>query len=108
MRELVTSTVQALSLSPDLTEILKRGFVVRDGCTLLTAEANKTTHIPPIDAIGYECFVNHLHIESFPVALLFASELAAALRRAFDERFIVILSFDGGDATVRFHKDRPG
>jgi hypothetical protein len=113
MRELVTRTEPARALSIDLAEMLQLGFVDRDGCTLLATEANKTTHIATnhialMDATGYECFVNHLHVKSFPMALLFAGELGASLRRTFQERFVVILSFDGSDATVRFHKDRPG
>jgi len=106
MRELVTNSVQANILSPDLAEILDAGFVERDGCIVLAEEANKTTRNASMDAIGYESFVNHLHIKSFSMALLFANDLASALGRAFVERFVVILSFDGDTATVRFHKDR--
>ena len=108
MRELVTSTVQVSVLSPELAEVLDLGFVDRDGCILLAKEANKAKREASMDAIGYECFVNHLHIKSFPMAKLFANELVAALARAFPDKFVVILSFDGNTATVRFHKDRAG
>ena len=108
MRELVASMVEASTLTSNLAEILDLGFVERGGCTLLAAEANKTAHVPRMNATENECFVNHVHIADFPIALLFARELTAALRRTFQERFVIILSFDDNHATVRFHKDKPG
>ena len=108
MRQWVMSTVQACVLLPELAEVLDLGFVDRDGCILLATEANKATREASMDATGYESFVNHLHIKTFPMALLFANDLASALGKAFVERFIIVLSFDGDTATVRFHKDRPG
>lgn len=52
--------------------------------------------------------MNHIHISRFPTAHLFATDLVGALRKRFLSRFVVILSFNGDGATVRFHKLRRG
>jgi hypothetical protein len=60
------------------------------------------------DDTGYECFINHLHIKNLAEALEFARQLKSALTEGFTEDFVVIVSFDGREATVRFHKHRAG
>jgi hypothetical protein len=108
MKDLVAATIQAPALSPELAEILSSGFVESEGCILFAAEAKKAIRNPSMDATEFESFANHVHMKSFPMSLLFASELLTALREIFPEKFVVIVAFDGSTATVRFHKDRPG
>jgi hypothetical protein len=47
-------------------------------------------------------------VKDFGEALEFARRLNRALAERFGVSFDVIVSFDGREATVRFHKLRPG
>jgi hypothetical protein len=97
-------------LSPKLLSILVAGFVEVEGCVLLASEAHNPVagRAATQDETGYECFVNHLHIKNLGEALEFAQRLSSALAERFRVRFVVIVSFDGRGATVRFHKLRSG
>jgi hypothetical protein len=86
------------------------GFVEEKGCVLLASEA-KTSAIAQNtsqDETAFECFVNHLHVNSLDEALEFARRLKSALSERFTDTFVVIAAFDGRKATVRFHKLRAG
>jgi hypothetical protein len=45
-------------------------------------------------------------VKNLAEALEFARRLNVALAKGFTGRFIVIVSFDGSEATVRLHKHR--
>ena len=81
-----------------------------NGCVLLASEVRTSTvaRDANLDDTGYECFINHLHVKSLAEALAFAQQLKSALTARFTEGFVVIVSFDGREATVRFHKNRVG
>jgi hypothetical protein len=98
------------ALSPELSSVLFAGFVEKDGCVLLASEArdSATTRAATQDETGYECFINHLHVKNLAEALEFARRLNRALAERFTGDFVVIVSFDGHEATVRFHKLRAG
>ncbi len=68
------------------------------------SEFNRDTY----DETGYECFINHIHIKSLPEALEFAERLNKALLERLRGDFVVIVSFDGREAAVRFHRRRIG
>jgi hypothetical protein len=99
-------------LSPELSSVLSAGFVEEKGCVLLASQAHDTdsafTRAATQDETGYECFINHVHVESLGEALEFARRLNKALAATFADDFVVIVSFDGRDATVRFHRLRAG
>jgi hypothetical protein len=97
-------------LSPELSRVLAEGFVEENGCVLLATEARDSPAARTVaqDETGYECFINHLHVKNLAEALEFARRLNGALVRTFTDGFIVIVSFDGIEATVRFHKHRKG
>ena len=110
-RLLKTLQVRDVILSPEMSSALEKGFVEEQGCVLFASEAHNTARTSVgncFDETGYECFVNHVHITGLPEALEFAKRLTQALAERFRDRFVVILSFDGRDATVRFHKLRAG
>jgi len=98
------------ALSPQLLSNLALGFVEENGCVLLASEAHasRTARNAGQDDTGYECFVNHLHIKSLAEAVEFARRLKSALVERFTDSFLVIISFNGREATVRFHKNRAG
>lgn len=98
------------ALSPKFLNILASGFLEANGCVLLASEARTPTvaRESSLDDTGYECFINHLHVKSLAEALAFARQLKSALTARFTEAFEVIVSFDGREATVRFHKNRIG
>jgi hypothetical protein len=97
-------------LSPELSRVLAEGFVEENGCVLIATEAPDSPAARTVaqDETGYECFINHLHVKNLAEALEFARRLNGALVKGFTGRFIVIVSFDGSEATVRFHKHRTG
>jgi hypothetical protein len=97
-------------LSPELSRVLNAGFVEEKGCVLLASEARASAldRAATQDETGYECFINHVHVESLGEALEFAGRLNRALSATFAGKFIVIVSFDGREATVRFHRLRAG
>jgi len=98
------------ALSPELSSVLAAGFVEKSGCVLLaSAECGSAVPRDPTeDDTGYECFINHLHVNDLSEALQFARRLKCALAERFTDVFVIIVSFDGREATVRFHRLRAG
>lgn len=97
-------------LTPELSGVLAAGFVEENGCVLLASQARDpaSSRAATHDDTGYECFVNHLHVGTLEEALEVARRLTAALGERFAGGFVVIVSFDGREATVRFHRFRMG
>jgi hypothetical protein len=101
---------QESDISPKLLNVLTAGFVEENGCVFLASQVRDSafnraaTH----DETGYECLVNHLHVGTLQEALEFARRLKKALDEQFVGGFVVIVSFDGREATVRFHRLRVG
>ena len=98
------------ALSPKLSSILNAGFVEEKGCVFLASEKRDSgsDRAAAQDETGYECFVNHVHVEGLGEALEFARRLKNALTSLFPGDFVVIVSFDGREATIRFHRLRSG
>ena len=98
------------ALSPELLRSLALGFAEENGCLMLASEARASIAARDAgqDDIGYECFINHLHIKSLAEAVEFARRLKSSLAARFTDSFVVIVSFNGREAIVRFHKNRPG
>jgi hypothetical protein len=97
------------ALSPELSSVLDAGFVEEKGCVLLASKARGSAFARATeDETGYECFINHLHVEDLGEALEFARLLHKALADAFTGSFVVIVAYDGREATVRFHRLRAG
>ena len=99
-----------LGLSPKLSSILNAGFVEEKGCVLLASEKrdSRSDRTATQDDTGYECFVNHVQVENRGEALEFARRLKTALTSLFPGDFVVIVAFDGREATLRFHRLRAG
>ncbi len=110
------------SLEQALLEILKQGFVEQDGCIVFAwfkEAAGNTSVAQCFDETGYECFLNHLHIQDY---LKNSSYISARLEQGFafilclasllmnrypSATFKIILSCSDDDCSVRFHKVRP-
>lgn len=97
-------------LSPKLSSVLPAGFVEEKGCVLLASEARDSafTRAGTQDETGYECFINHVHVDSLGDGLEFARQLNKRLAECFTGSFVVIVSFDGREGAVRFHRRRAG
>ena len=113
------------SLNRKLAELLDSGFTRADGCVLHAAQeklrGNATLEDFP-DRTGYECFVNHIHVEDYldgsdifgQVARLgqgiaFGYNLKEKLSSfSANESFRVIVSSDESSCSVRFHVIRNG
>jgi hypothetical protein len=103
---------------PDrLQEILASGVIEIGPCVFLKALAEgahaSADDFP--DVTGYECFVNHVHIEDYArtnmtaIGVTLLCEISLVLRQRFPERsFRGIIADDENSCTVRFHTVRLG
>ena len=110
------------ALPQELLTLLNAGFLEQDQCVFLSA-LRKEAPVKRLDfpdCTGYECFVNHIHVEDYlengglpPSELLgcgiaLARELKARLCALHGARhFRIIVAFQGAMCSVRFHTIRP-
>jgi hypothetical protein len=110
------------ALPQRLLALLNAGFVEEEQCLFLSLlkKAAPVRRMDFPDLTGYECFINHVHVEDYlengglpPLQML---GCGIALARALKERlsrlhgvkhFRIIIAFDGSSCTVRFHTVRP-
>jgi hypothetical protein len=93
-----------------------RDLVAVGDSVLFSEEFSRSGHVSLTsfeNVTGYECFVNHVHMECREErpSLLGALGFVAALRKALEEFcdrevFSIIVSFSDDECTVRFHKQR--
>jgi hypothetical protein len=120
MRELLLGCqLAARSLSQPLRAILSEGLIQVDGCTLLKSLAAGVASDSKarMDSTGFECFVNHIHLEDYAAergcalleqAFAFVEELRQlAANSGVSEQLVFIIAGDLEDLTVRFHVFRP-
>ena len=105
-----------------LEEVLSEGLSYSDGCVLLKSQlrvAGLNIRARFEDETGYECFVNHIHLEDlvltsdrcllFEQALLFGNEVAGLKSKiGVLEPLEFIIIEDGAEVSVRFHMVRMG
>lgn len=108
----------SVALHPSLKLIAKKGFIQRNGCFLLAAAADGRTNATASDfedRTGYECFINHIHIDDYvkeaPAAQAFCFVFAVLSRWRQQWRFGTLNSIvafaDRSSSVVRFHYKRP-
>ena len=100
-----------------LAAILAKGLVESEGCIFLkgmSAGYNSEVEEYCGDKTGYECFVNHIHIDDHTrknmvlVAVTFLTKLSAMLKAQYpDYEFRGEIS-EGDSVIVRFHRLRSG
>lgn len=112
-------------LSKTLLGIVHSGFTRVDGCVILAERSNLTGNATLKDfpdRTGYECFVNHLHVEDYlaedasitqPMLLGQGLALTYLLKEELSvfsagENFRIIVSSDESSCSVRFHQIREG
>ncbi len=117
-----TCKIKKNSLASTLRDILDEGLIHSDGCILLNSQLRL---IQPSarkqfeDETGYECFVNHLHLEDLLTstdhcvlleqAFAFAQELARLTEKTrILNSLAYIISGDDDEVNVRFHVIRAG
>ena len=116
--------VESEKLSETLSGLLLEGFTQLDGAVVFTAMRDNAERVKPEnfpDLTGFECFVNHIHVEDQlegpvpdPLALLkqgiaFALGTERGLRATFPGKpFKVIVAATARRCDVRFHLARPG
>ena|SRR5215472_3485164 len=123
LRGAIEITERKNTLDRRLLRLIEPGFILSNGALLLKSQAKlakvKRGAFP--DRTGFECFVNHTHIEdqlqgSRPTqehlleqGLGFASTLFGRLSSSFpDTPVSVILSHSDSGCVVRFHIIREG
>jgi hypothetical protein len=111
-------------LSKALSQLLAQGFTEFSGAIIFTAARNIGESVEPTnfpDLTGFECFVNHIHVEDQfdppllnEIALLkqgiaFAVETETRLRSEFPgNHFKIIVASTKDGYGVRFHLSRAG
>jgi hypothetical protein len=112
------------NLSSELLAIVEPGFIVVDGAVLLKTQEKFVNNIKPDnfpDLTGYECFVNHMHIEDYlgdaeldsnallKQGIALANKIVEALSSLFpDKLFKAIVAANESGCSVRFHLIRSG
>ncbi len=105
-----------------LSGYLQQGVVGNEGFVLLKAELRSSSRYDPklhFDETGFECLVNHIHIDPvegecgrpLDLGVAYAESLANVLQQSgFTGPFRIILSYRRDDdvCTVRFHRVREG
>jgi hypothetical protein len=65
MQRRTSQALPARRLDPGLQQVLDAGFVERDDCVFLAAEARSACEAGVLDRTGREAFVNHVHVEDW-------------------------------------------
>lgn len=118
----ISSLARDASVSAEVTaRVRKMSFIEREGCHFLDSLLNdcKSVHKSAFpDETGYECFVNHLHIDEPTVnggvltAIAILCELDRKWRsskfRDLDLCHIVSCDPESGESVYRCHVARPG
>ena len=99
-----------------LNELLSDGFINRNECFLLTKLYKNQAHISAndlIDKIGYECFVNSLHIDDyvdndhFIQTILFSEAILKLWNESNNKEVLeVIVSETDFGFNIKFHVKR--
>jgi hypothetical protein len=100
----------------DCSGLLKHNIVVKDDCYFHGFLPGHAIGFSPSlqHRTGSECFMNKLHIDEkssekqFAFGVQYAVELSELLAGLGVGGFNVILSYDGKECTVTFHKSREG
>jgi len=111
-------------LDQRLMQFLGQGFTQIDGAIVFTAMRSVAENVKPEnfpDLTGFECFVNHIHVEDqleeplvgsralLKQGITFALAAESQLRSTFpDKPFKIIVAATEGGCGARFHVDRPG
>jgi hypothetical protein len=110
------------ALPQKLLALLNAGFMEEEQCLFLSAlkKGTPVKRVDFADRTGYECFVNHIHVEDYlengglpPLELLgrgiaLARELKARLSQVHARKhFRIMVTFRGPTCEVRFHTIRP-
>ncbi|MEN8513231.1 hypothetical protein [Burkholderia sp. RS02] len=117
MREALNGVRLDLPLSESLQSIADSGFELRDECYFLRAllgSTNASRKSFP-DCIGYECFINSLHVEDYDSAspLTQAVLLVKEVFRVWNamqlpSQLTAVVSASDSRVVVRFHVRRAG
>jgi len=109
--------VTDVALPNHLSTILKSGLIEKDGCVFIRALISKCSTINQNDfpdKTGYECFVNHIHIEeveiekTIKIAVKFFANLKNIIKNfGIDNSVRGIISVNETDLTVSFHLLHP-
>lgn len=116
--------VEGERLSEKLSELLSEGFTDLDGAIVFTAMRDTAEKVTPDnfpDRTGYECFVNHVHVEDhvndslskqpslLKQGIAFALAVESGLRSGFPGKpFEVIVAATMSGCAVRFRSVRAG
>ena len=115
MRQRASEALPASALDPSLLMLLDAGFVERDECVFLAAQAHSVPEGELLDRTGREALVNHVHVEDrvaqrdgtdLAQALLYARGLAARLVAEFPGYAFDVVLAVRDSSTVRFYRRR--
>ena len=122
LNQLIIPSLRAFSgptrtIDSGLASLADSGFSSENGCFFLTDLRGGSTNARLSDfpdRTGYECFVNHVHIDDFVTAEIMSQTLRFVWRVLHNWSpqnpngpLISIASITDNNATVRFHLKRP-
>ncbi|MCZ7462798.1 hypothetical protein [Rhizobium rhizogenes] len=117
MSRLLCNATVDRPLDPSLKALLRSGFSRLGDCELLTGLLTRIQNAVPkdfSDAVGFECFVNSIHVEDYdqdePLsqAIVFVLELFKIWDEIKSHQILIaIISADEDSVVVRFHLNRP-
>lgn len=122
MRLLEAERPRRDEIPADLLHMLSLGVIEKYECVVLRALENTAGDFDPrahFDRTGYECLVNHVHIDPrkandprpLQAGLAYADSLVDILKETSYQgpfRIILALNLPQDICTVRFHRVRPG
>jgi hypothetical protein len=107
---------RATRLPARLRELLKGGIVVRNDCFFLKSllDKSKSARLADFaDRTGFECFVNHFHIDDYstanqlPLSLSVITATSRLIKKRCQKRKIyAVLGMDGDSVNLRFYTFR--
>jgi hypothetical protein len=116
MRALLNSVSFDEPLVPSLAAIAQSGFIEDKGCFFLAALVDYAQSVQRSDFpddVGYECFVNSIHIEDheklmpLPQALQLVDRVFKVWDRLLEsKKLVAVISSDEGNVNVKFHVKR--
>ncbi|WP_066736879.1 hypothetical protein [Cupriavidus sp. D384] len=115
MRSLLAGAFFDCDLPPELKAIVDKGFVLAGDCYILRSFIEGPINVSRDDfqdPIGFECFVNSIHVEDFApkYSLMHAMKLVRLIFQNWQEDGVLtaVVSADEISVVVKFHLKRKG
>ena len=113
MIEILFARFDKINLPAELNSLLESGITSNEEIISLNA-LDTSLPMEGMDLTGYECLVNHIHVDDYvddnllSYGMAFYKRLIGLLKTYPEKKFRVILAYDDLTCSVRFHLIREG